>query len=259
MLCSPYLNVFVTLFFVSFQADPSSLRSLLSLLKLSARDLDKAALTTLAPAKLVDLERPKKDLVVTRRVDYPLTKPFPQQIQNLVISNCYMKKFDRRILLLKELTSLSLSDNIFKEIPLGITNMAKLSELSLVNNNINEIDWKLISGPLSVSLRFLDLRNNNLEYLPSTFCGFRNLVHLKLDGNKLGLLPQRIGNLANLRFLTASANKLKLLPFSLRNLRLESLDLSNNPFLEDKDYHPINCQGLPSLLELAGQATRKFK
>jgi len=176
----------------------------LSLLKLSARDIDKAALTTLGPAKLVDLERPKKELIVNRRTDYPLIKPFPDKIQKLTISNCNMKKFDRRILALQELTSLTLTDNIFTEIPLGLGNVAKLSELCLVGNQIRELDWKLFCGTISASLKLLDLRNNKLGYLPSTFCSLENLVHLKVDGNELRLLPRRIGSLTKLRFLSAS-------------------------------------------------------
>lgn len=232
---------------------------MLSLLKLSARDIDTAALTTLAPAKLVDLERPKKELTVNKRTDYPLIKPFPDKLQRLTVTNCSMKKFDRRIMLQKDLTFLSLSDNVFPEIPLGVANMAKLSELCLVNNQIRDLDWKLFCGSLSTSLKLLDLRNNKLVYLPSTFCNLKNLVHLKVDGNELCLLPRGIGRLVKLRFLSASCNKLKVLPCSIKDLRLESLDLSHNPFLRDEEQAVINCLTVPSLLDVAGQAARMHR
>lgn len=231
----------------------------MSLLKLSARDINKEALTTLAPAKLVDLERPKKELIVIKRSDYPLTKPFPDKIQRLTVANCNMKKFDRRIMLLRDLTFLSLSDNIFHEIPRGVGAMAQLTELCLENNQIRDLDWRLFCGALSTSLKLLDLRNNKLVYLPSTFCNLANLVHLKLDGNDLHLLPRRLGNLHKLRFLSVSGNKLRVLPCNMKNLRLESLDLSHNPFLKDEEQQVINCISVSSLLDLAGQATRRYK
>ncbi|XP_032237186.2 leucine-rich repeat protein 1 [Nematostella vectensis] len=238
------------------KADPSSLKSFLSLLKLSAKDIERVALSTLLPAKTSDLEKPKTELIIKQQSDYPLTKPFPGNLQRLSVTNCSMKCVDRRITKLKELTYLSLHGNIIKELPLGIASM-KLSELHLMNNGLTEFHWGLCCNMLSLSLKVLDLRENSIKSLPSVFCNFKNLVHLKLDDNGLHLLPIHMGRMTSLRFFSASGNNLRVLPLSLWKLRLDSVDVSNNDFLPENEWCLVNNMCVPSLMELAGRSARK--
>ena len=242
-----------------FQADPTNLKALLSILKLGDHDLPKANLSCLVPAKSSDLEKPKTDMVITRRGDYPLGKPFPSELQRLAVRDCGLLRIDLRILQLKRLTSLSLPGNQIKELPLRLSKLSTLSELVLNGNRIKEFPPTLCYGGLASSLKLLDLSQNEIKLLPVGFCSFRNLVHLKLDGNDLHMLPINIGSLSYLRFFSASCNKLKVLPYSMLGLRLESVDVSENPFLLPDKLHTVNNLTVPSLMECAGIVLKKYR
>jgi len=76
----------------------------------------------------------------------------------------------------------------------------------------------------------LDLSNNQLVRLPSTFVTLTHIVKLDLSKNLLEELPENIGQLRQLKHLDLYSNKISRLPLSFGELRnLKWLDLKDNP------------------------------
>lgn len=239
------------------KADPSSLKSFLSILKLGDKELQNVKLSGLTPPKACDIEKPKTEMKITRRSDYPLGKPFPTSLKKLSINNCALLRIEVRILQIRGLLCLNLCDNQIKEIPCKMARLSTLSELILNGNRIKKFPPSLCNGIIASSLKVLDLSNNEIRLFPTSFCNFKNLVHLKVNSNQLHALPANIGNLSNLRFLSASHNHLTVLPYSLSKLKLESIDVSENPFLDQNSWNVINTLAFPSLKEYAGIAVKR--
>ena len=137
--------------------------------------------------------------------------------------------------------------------------MESLSELRLQDNQLEQLPKGLCCGVLSSKLCALNVANNNLKVLRPYFCSLVNLAFLKLDHNELQTLPQRIGVLCRLRTLSVTSNKLKTLPASFAELRLDSLDLYGNEFLNDGPTSAIDKLGFPSLLEIAARTIVEHK
>ena len=241
------------------QADPSSLKTFLSLLKLGDKALENVNLSCLVPAKISEIEKPKTEMVIKRRADYPLGKPFPSKLDKLTVNNCGIVRIEARILQMKSLSCLNVAENQVRAIPCRLASFSTLSKLILHGNRIREFPSSLCSGSLASSLKLLDLSQNEIKLLPVTFCNLKNLVHLKLDKNSLHMLPINTGSLSHLRFLSASHNQLKVLPYSLSKLKLDSIDVSANPFLAQDKWYNISKLAVPSLKECAGIAVKKRK
>lgn len=235
------------------------MRKLLSTLKLTSKDLKKLKLAVLAPAKSSEIEKPRTELMIYRRSDYPTSSSFPDTLKKLDIVNCGMVRFDVRILKLKDLVSLNLSNNKIKEMDASLERLKMLKSLNFSLNMLTKLPSKLCRTNLASSLTFLDLSKNNLSGLPIAFGTMVSLVHVKLDDNVLSNLPSNIGQLVNLRFLSIGQNQLRTLPHSVRNLNLDSLDVSGNPFMERDSWYDIVNLGLPSLQECAGRAVRNSR
>lgn len=198
-------------------------------------------------------------MVIKRRSDYPLGKPFPSTLNKLAVHNCGLVRIEARILQMRDLSCLNLADNQIRAVPSRLANLSALSELVLRGNRIKEFLPSLCTGALASSLKLVDLSQNEIQLLPMAFCNLKNLVHLKLDRNHLHMLPVNIGKLTSLRFLSASHNQLKVLPYSLSKLKLESVDVSENPFLDQDEWNIVSKLTVPSLKECAGIAARKHR
>ena len=169
-----------------------------------------------------------------------------------------LNRVDTRLLHLKHLTHLDLSNNSIKSLP-DLMADAALAELRLSGNKIEEFPDTLCVGRLAESLRVLDLSRNQLKILPRRFPQLRGLVHLKLDCNQLQVLPRTFGKMSSLKYLSASSNKLVVLPSSFLNLSLDSLDLFGNPFHAGGLVRRCSELSLPSLMELAGRSMKRHK
>ena len=198
-------------------------------------------------------------MTIKRRSDYPLGKPFPSTLNKLAINNCGLLRIEARILQIRGLSCLNLADNQLKEIPCRMARLSTLSEIVFCGNRIKEFPPSLCNGVLASSLKLLDLSKNDIKLLPIAFCNFKNLVHLKLDRNQLHMLPVNIGNISRLRFLSVSHNQLTVLPYSLSKLKLDSIDVSENPFLDQSNWSVICKVAVPSLKECAGIAVKKSR
>ena len=211
----------------------------------------------LVPPKVQDIERPKKNMVIRSRSEYP-TEGFPGGLETLQAVGISLNRVDLRILQLKHLQSLDLSENHIRALPDGICDVG-LAELKLAGNKLIELSHAFCSGELARCLRLLDLSRNELDQLPNNIFELKGLVTLKMDCNKLLFLPRLFGKLSQLKFLSASNNKLTVLPSTFSRLSLDSLDLYGNPFRQPGLAHRSSELSLPSLLELSGRAVKKYK
>lgn len=76
----------------------------------------------------------------------------------------------------------------------------------------------------------LDLSNNLLVSLPTTFVSLKQITKLDLSKNMLTEIPENFGELKQLRHLDLYANQISRLPLSLSELKnLRWLDLKENP------------------------------
>lgn len=76
---------------------------------------------------------------------------------------------------------------------------------------------------------------------------------LRLNSNFLESLPQSLGCLDALKYLDVSKNNLFNLPGSIRNLKLSTLDVSNNNFIISVNNVTTVRFKLPSLVELGAK------
>ncbi|XP_068616322.1 leucine-rich repeat protein 1 [Brachionichthys hirsutus] len=213
------------------KADAGSLKNFLSAARLADRGSG-VPLSTLTPVRARDVEQPKKKLAIVSRRDYPLASSFPCSLEQLQVSYCKLSRVDMRMLSLKALRKLDLSNNHIRKLPATIGDLGCLSELVLHNNRLEAFGAALCLSTLQRTLRLLDLSQNRLRSLPAQFCLLKELVGLKLDDNELAGLPFHVGRLSKLRFLSAAHNQLAVLPNGFRRLSLENLDLFGNPFVQ---------------------------
>ncbi|XP_011151718.1 leucine-rich repeat protein 1 isoform X3 [Harpegnathos saltator] len=112
--------------------------------------------------------------------------------------------------------------------------MPHLRELLISQNHLgrSQSKWKWIDqAAIKKNLHLLDISSNVISELPVQIGALDALVKLQIYQNLLKNLPQSIGRLRNLKHLEAARNCLSHLPGSMRNLQLDYLDLSSNPFL----------------------------
>ncbi|XP_027217195.2 leucine-rich repeat protein 1 [Penaeus vannamei] len=236
------------------KADPVLAKTFLQTLKLGIqnKDIDKLRLSTLAPVKQSQVEKPKTKLVITCKKDYPITTAFPYSLETLRVNDVDLTRVENRIMKLKRLQILDLSHNIIQVLPATMNEMHSLAELHLAHNKIKGISHQVFTGKISKTLRLLDLSNNHMEYLPHTLGQLVSLVTLRLDNNFLKKLPISLGKLTSLKFFSASNNKLVELPASVFHLKMENIDVFGNPFTSQLGIVANNMpKGVPNLREIA--------
>uniref|UniRef100_A0A1A8LRU4 Leucine rich repeat protein 1 n=1 Tax=Nothobranchius pienaari TaxID=704102 RepID=A0A1A8LRU4_9TELE len=244
------------------KADANSLKSFLAAARLADRGSDSSSLplSTLTPVRARDVEQLKKKLTIMSKKDYPLTSNFPYSLEQLQVSYCKLSRVDMRMLSLKALCKLDLSNNHIKKLPATIGDLGCLSELVLHNNHLEAFSQALCLSTLQRTLRVLDISQNRLQSLPAQFCQLRELVNLKLDDNKLVCLPFHVGRLSKLRFLSAAHNQLTVLPCDFRRLSLENLDLFGNPFIHPNPLdHAMQLKFPLPLQEIASRAVADLR
>lgn len=234
------------------------LKNFLYVLRLSMKGncLDHVKLSSLAPASSKQVEKPKTKMIILNRKDL-LTSNFPCSLTILKVSHCNMKRIDGRILQLKKMLILDLSENALKCLPEDTGQLSCLQQLSLQKNELSEYSTSFCKGSLQNTLGYLDISNNQLTALPLQICELQALVTLKMDNNLLEHLPPTLGRLVNLTFLSAASNKLTVLPAGFLRLQLETIDLFGNPFTDPTDSDIPLKLDVPNLLELCARNIRK--
>uniref|UniRef100_A0A673C7H6 PIF1/LRR1 pleckstrin homology domain-containing protein n=1 Tax=Sphaeramia orbicularis TaxID=375764 RepID=A0A673C7H6_9TELE len=238
------------------------LKNFLSAARLADKGSDASSLplSTLTPVRARDVEQPKKKLTIVSKKDYPLTSNFPYSLEQLQVSYCKLSRVDMRMLSLKALRKLDLSNNHIKKLPATIGDLGCLSELVLHNNHLEAFSEALCLSTLQRTLQLLDLSQNHLRTLPPQFCQLRELVNLKVDDNELVCLPFHVGRLSKLRFLSAAHNQLTVLPCDFRKLSLENLDLFGNPFVQPNPLdHTLQLTFPLRLQEIASRAVANLR
>lgn len=194
-------------------------------------------------------------LTITEKKDYPITTSFPHTLEALQVVGINLKKFDSRILKLRHLLHLDLSDNALTDLPTFDSSLPNLCELVLSGNRIERLNFDFFNAKFAAKLKLLDLSNNLIKVLPNLIANFKQLITLKLDRNQLERLPINLGRIVSLRSLSVSQNKIKALPGSMLKLYMDSVDVSGNPFDEDMGERGgqlvYNNLKFPSLLDLA--------
>ena len=227
------------------------------MLKLKPKDQQTVSVAPLLPTKMKDLDKPPTRLIIKSRDEYPLSG-FASTLETISAVNINLHRIDRRLLQLENLQSLNLSENSIKALPEEMKNLS-LVELFLSGNHLEELPLGLCFGNLAKSLKTLDLSRNSLTHLPQTLVQLESLIQLKLDCNQLQVFPRNFGKLNTLRFLSASSNKLAVLPFSFSKLKLESLDMFNNPFQASGLVRRCKNLSMPGLMELSARVVKKYR
>lgn len=173
----------------------------------------------------------------------------------LVINNCELKKIDASIFELCQLNHLDLSVNKISEI--DNFKFSSLVELNLSQNEIKYIG-KNVCLPKLVAM---DLSNNQMVNLDRNFCiNFKSVSKLRFNNNKLKNVYSKIGDyMTSLKHLYANNNEFVNLPYSFSYLRLEMLELHDNPFeyiifTNTNKLDNGNQGNFPSLVELCARA-----
>lgn len=146
------------------------------------------------------------------------------QVRSLHLDRCMINRMDPNALSkLTKLRRLSLRENLFDEIPLGIRH---IRSVDLTRNPMSV----LRDEPKFFDRRHIALDGVQLRSIPSWIGKYTRMTHLNLSTNALIELPSELSSLVALRELNIAANSFKTFPevvFKLTTLRF--LDLSQNP------------------------------
>ncbi|KAM9256566.1 E3 ubiquitin-protein ligase LRSAM1 isoform 1-T3 [Cariama cristata] len=149
------------------------------------------------------------------------------------------KRLEYQMCLAKEAGAddiLDISKCELSEVPYGAFATCKVLQkkvLIIHTNNLTSLVPKSCSLLSLITVKVLDLHDNQLASLPADIGQLTSLQVLNLERNLLKCLPQSIGDLAQLQMLNVKANKLKELPATVSGMRsLRSLDISENVLQE---------------------------
>ncbi|NXE83360.1 LRSM1 ligase, partial [Cochlearius cochlearius] len=149
------------------------------------------------------------------------------------------KRLEYQMCLAKEAGAgdvLDISKCELSEVPYGAFATCKVLQkkvLIIHTNNLTSLVPKSCSLLSLITVKVLDLHDNQLASLPADIGQLTSLQVLNLERNLLKCLPQSIGDLAQLQMLNVKGNKLKELPATVSGLRsLRALDISENALQE---------------------------
>ncbi|NXP56207.1 LRSM1 ligase, partial [Heliornis fulica] len=128
--------------------------------------------------------------------------------------------------------ALDISKCELSEVPYGAFATCKVLQkkvLIIHTNNLTSLVPKSCSLMSLITVKVLDLHNNQLALLPDDIGQLTSLQVLNLERNLLKCLPQSIGDLVQLQVLSVKGNRLKELPATVGGLRsLRTLDIGGN-------------------------------
>ncbi|XP_075295732.1 E3 ubiquitin-protein ligase LRSAM1 isoform X2 [Opisthocomus hoazin] len=149
------------------------------------------------------------------------------------------KRLEYQMCLAKEAGAddvLDISKCELSEVPYGAFATCKVLQkkvLIIHTNNLTSLVPKSCSLLSLITVKVLDLHDNQLASLPADIGQLTSLQVLNLERNLIKCLPQSIGDLAQLQMLSVKGNKLKELPATVSGLRsLRTLDISENVLQE---------------------------
>ncbi|NXG74001.1 LRSM1 ligase, partial [Baryphthengus martii] len=149
------------------------------------------------------------------------------------------KRLEYQMCLAKEAGAgdvLDISKCELSEVPYGAFATCKVLQkkvLIIHTNNLTSLVPKSCSLLSLITVKVLDLHDNQLASLPADIGQLTSLQVLNLERNLLTRLPQSVGDLAQLQMLNVKGNRLKELPATVSGLRsLRTLDVSENALQE---------------------------
>ncbi|KAM9218211.1 E3 ubiquitin-protein ligase LRSAM1 isoform 3-T3 [Leptosomus discolor] len=149
------------------------------------------------------------------------------------------KRLEYQMCLAKEAGAddiLDISKCELSEVPYGAFATCKVLQkkvLIIHTNNLTSLVPKSCSLLSLITVKVLDLHDNQLASLPADIGQLTALQVLNLERNLLKCLPHSIGDLAQLQMLNVKGNKLKELPATVSGWRsLRTLDVSENALRE---------------------------
>ncbi|XP_072792594.1 E3 ubiquitin-protein ligase LRSAM1 isoform X2 [Taeniopygia guttata] len=149
------------------------------------------------------------------------------------------KRLEYQMCLAKEAgadDTLDISRCELSEVPYGVFATCKVLQkkvLIIHTNNLTSLVPKSCNLLSLITVKVLDLHDNQLASLPADIGQLTALQVLNLEKNLLKSLPQSIGDLGQLQVLNVKGNKLRELPGSVSGLRsLRALDVSGNELQE---------------------------
>ncbi|WP_372369844.1 leucine-rich repeat domain-containing protein [Candidatus Uabimicrobium sp. HlEnr_7] len=136
---------------------------------------------------------------------------------------------------LKHLIAPSSPNNHFHDLPNFPQSVLKLKNLeSLTISNVCGCPAQLAQLK---NLRYLNIREAQLQMFPWTLLNLHNLTHLCLSSTDIKSIPTEIRELHNLTHLDLGCNNLSLLPLGIFELRnLQYLGLRSNDIIEIPDH-----------------------
>eukprot|EP00055_Hartaetosiga_balthica_P007287 m.24805 g.24805 ORF g.24805 m.24805 type:complete len:647 (-) comp5698_c0_seq4:87-2027(-) len=173
----------------------------------------------------------------------PIPRTFPQQLKSLHIDSHFMFKLPSSITALSNLHTLHCCSCSLKTLP-DLSTMEQLSSVKFDNNSIHKISMSHL--PPSLRSLSLANNNSRPPPPPSIFLYFfpycqrieemgsgigtlSQLSQLDLSNNKLRSLPSTFWLLKHLRILKLAGNNIVCLPVNF-NVKLDVLDVFGNPF-----------------------------
>ena len=166
-------------------------------------------------------------LVVTEKKDYPPAN-YSKQLRHVALIDLRIRYFDRRLLKLTHLTTLTVTGNRLQEVP----EICFLPFIQVVDLSYNEIKvWEptTLVGPGQRTLRVINLNNNLLEYGPGNLYWLKKLERIDMSCNKLLFLPHNLPENKFLRHLNFKKNNMIAFPVfhRQRGIQFENMDLSD--------------------------------
>nr|KAF6485759.1 leucine rich repeat and sterile alpha motif containing 1 [Rousettus aegyptiacus] len=145
------------------------------------------------------------------------------------------KRLEYQMCLAKEAGAddiLDISKCELSEIPFGAFATCKVLQKKVLivhTNHLTSLLPKSCSLLSLITIKVLDLHDNQLTALPEDIGQLTALQVLNVERNQVTYLPRSIGNLTQLQTLNVKDNKLKELPDTIGELRsLRTLDVSGN-------------------------------
>ncbi|KAI9303890.1 hypothetical protein BJ944DRAFT_250318 [Cunninghamella echinulata] len=127
------------------------------------------------------------------------------------------------------LREITLRNNEFTEFPEEIIVLVNLTSLSLAKNQLRFINMNIF--PQLSQLTWLSLSNNFLQELPSDLDRCQNLLGIDISNNEFNHMPPVIYRLIQLKVLLIQKNKLQTLPeYRVFPPSLQTLNLGFNHF-----------------------------
>ncbi|TPX17088.1 uncharacterized protein E0L32_003206 [Thyridium curvatum] len=130
---------------------------------------------------------------------------------------------------LKPGLTIDLSRKNIQKLPDEVVDVIKgeLERLALSHNKLTSFPTKFSE---CLSLRYLNVRNNDIKEFPLPLCDLKSLEILDLGRNKLKVLPPQIVKLTSLKVFAVQKNRIEELPLCLAEMgSLQVLKLDGNP------------------------------